>query len=126
MSIPAHSPPSRIAFLPSPASLIAIALAFAVLESAAQATVLRDPTVPPAGYGAPAASVRGPIEAFKPEHLVTVDGKRYVMWRGHRYSVGDTVQGARIERVEDSAVWVRTADGARKLPFYAGIEKHAR
>jgi hypothetical protein len=103
---------------------IGIALAFAILDSAAQATPLRDPTVPPAGYGSPAASVRDhPVDSFKPEHLVTVDGRRYVMWRGHRYRVGDTVQGVRIERIEESAVWVQSGDGTRRLPLYAGIEK---
>ena len=106
--------------------IIGIALTFAILDSAAQATVLRDPTIPPPGYGAPTASARDPVDSFRPEHLVTVDGQRFVMWRGHRYRVGDTVQGARIERIEESAVWVRTADGTRKLALYAGIEKRAR
>lgn len=114
----------RTAILSSPASLIALALACAVADAPAQATALRDPTQPPPGYGAPAASARAPVESFHPEHLVTVDGKRYVMWRGHRYRVGDTVQGVRIERIEESAVWVSGgAGGSRKLPLYAGIEK---
>ena len=126
MSNPTRSSPPSAAFLPSSVRVLGIALALAVPESAAQAAALRDPTVPPAGYGAPAASPRDPAESFRPEHLVTVDGKRYVMWRGHRYREGDSVQGVRIDRIEDSAVWVRTADGARKLPLYAGIEKRAR
>ena len=107
--------------------LAAMMLAFAVADASAQAAVLRDPTQPPPGYGTPAAPAREPVvESFRPEHLVTVDGQRYVMWRGHRYRAGDTVQGVRIERIEESAVWVRTADGSRRLPLYAGIEKHIR
>ena len=124
MTLPPRAFATSIAFLSRPAGLAAIALAAA----AAQAEVLRDPTRPPPGYGAPAtaAPAREPVDAFKPEHLVTVDGKRYVMWRGHRYRVGDTVQGARIERIEESGVWVRGAEGSRRLPLYAGIERRAR
>ena len=108
--------------------LVAIVLAFAVVDASAQAPGLRDPTQPPPGYGAPAtpSPAREPVESFRPEHLVAVDGQRYVMWRGHRYRAGDTVQGVRIERIEESAVWVRTAEGSRRLPLYAGIEKHIR
>ena len=107
---------------------MAMALAFAAADVPAQATALRDPTLPPPGYGAPAAAAapREPVDSFRPEHLVIVDGKRYVMWRGHRYGAGDTVQGARIERIEESGVWVRAAEGSRKLPLYAGIEKRSR
>ena len=127
MIAPARIPSTRWALPSHPASLVAIALAFAAADVPAQATMLRDPTQPPPGYGAPAsASVRAPVESFRPEHLVTVEGQRYVMWRGHRYRAGDTVQGVRIERIEDSGVWVRGAEGSRKLPLYAGIEKRAR
>jgi hypothetical protein len=126
--LPARTPPTRIALLSRPARLAAVALALAAAQAPALAEVLRDPTQPPPGYGAPVAATaaREPVDAFKPEHLVTVDGQRYVMWRGHRYRVGDTVQGARIERIEESGVWVRAAEGSRKLPLYAGIEKRAR
>ena len=108
--------------------LAAMTLALAVTDVSAQSTALRDPTQPPPGYGAPAAPAREreAVESFRPEHLVTVDGQRYVMWRGNRYRAGDTVQGVRIERIEESAVWVRTAEGSRRLPLYAGIEKHIR
>jgi len=105
--------------------LVPLIVALAAAEASAQAT-FRDPTVPPPGFGAQPSAARAPVDAFRPEHLVIVDGQRYVMWRGGRYRAGDTVQGVRIERIEESAVWVRTADGSRKLPLYAGIEKHTR
>lgn len=126
MIVPSPTFPTRIPFHSRAAILAAIAVAFTVMDAPAQATALRDPTQPPPGYGAPATAAREPVESFKPEHLVSVDGQRYVMWRGHRYRAGDTVQGVRIERIEESGVWVRTADGPRKLPLYAGIEKRAR
>jgi hypothetical protein len=86
----------------------------------------RDPTLPPAAYGAQPHAERDPIDGLRAEHLVTVDGHRYLMWQGRRYAVGDSVQGARIERIEDSGVWVRTAQGVRKLSVFAGVEKNER
>jgi hypothetical protein len=92
-------------------------------SAAAQATPLRDPTQPPAAYGAQPVPERDAIGGFRPQHLVTVDGQRYLVWQGRRYRVGDSVQGARIERIDDTEVWVRTHEGVRKLPLFAGIEK---
>lgn len=84
----------------------------------------RDPTQPPAGYGAPAAAgPREPVAGFKPEHLVMLDGKRYVMWRGRRYAVGDEIEGARIERIEETEVVLRKDGGLRRVPLFAGIRK---
>ena len=84
----------------------------------------RDPTQPPPSYAAqPAAHPKEPLPAFKPEHLVMYDGKRYVMWRGRRHAVGDEIEGARIERIDETEVWVRTERGVRKLPLFAGIRK---
>jgi hypothetical protein len=82
----------------------------------------RDPTQPPA-YGAQQGTVRTPIDSFRPEHVVTVDGQRYLVWQGRRYRVGDTIQGARIERVSEVEIWLRTENGLRKLALFPGIEK---
>ena len=90
-----------------------------------QSTPRRDPTQPPAGYAAPVGAPRDPIEAFKPEHLMMVDGQRYLVWQGRRYRVGDTLQGARIERLEESEVWLRNEGGLRKLALYPRIEKRS-
>jgi hypothetical protein len=97
-------------------------LAFAAHDVAAQA-VRRDPTQPPAQYVARPAPVASPAESFHPESVIAVDGRKYILWHGRRYAAGDTVQGARIERIEETEVWVRTADGLRKLPLFAGVEK---
>ena len=91
-----------------------------------EAAPRRDPTQPPAAYGAQPHAERDPLDGLRADHLVTVDGHRYLMWQGRRYAVGDSVQGARIERIEDSAVWVRTAQGVRKLGVFAGVEKNDR
>lgn len=92
---------------------------------AAQDIALRDPTRPPPEWGVQAGTPRPAAESFRPEHLVIIDGQRYVMWRGKRYRVGESVGGARIERIDEAEVWLRDARGVRKLPVFAGIEKSA-
>lgn len=110
-------------------SLFLIALLALSVTSAsstfAQATraALRDPTQPPAVIASPAGVVRSPVDTFRPDHLVTVGGVRYVVWNSRRYAVGETIQGARIERILDTAVWLRGSEGLRKMPLFAGIEK---
>lgn len=84
---------------------------------------LRDPTQPPAAYSAPAGNARAPVDTFKAQHLVVVAGVRYLVWNNRRYTVGETVEGARIERISEHEVWLRRADGVRKLPLFSGIEK---
>lgn len=105
-----------------------MAAAWALSSAAAWAEpgARRDPTQPPPSYGAQPHGERDPIEGLRADHLVTIDGRRYLMWQGRRYAVGDSVQGARIERIEDSEVWVRTAQGVRKLKVFAGVEKNNR
>ena len=85
--------------------------------------VLRDPTQPPAAFAAPAGSARVPADTFRPEHLVTVAGVRYLVWNSRRYAVGAIIDGARIERISEHEVWLRRADGVRKIPLFSGIEK---
>lgn len=85
----------------------------------------RDPTQPPAAYAphAPHAAPADPLDGFRPHNILTVDGHRYLVWHGRRYAVGDTVQGARIERIEESEVWLRVDGGVRRIPMFAGVEK---
>ena len=83
----------------------------------------RDPTQPPSVFVSPAGGLRSPVDTFKPGHLVTVGGVRYVVWNSRHYPVGATIQGARIERISETEVWLRDSEGLRKLPVFPGIEK---
>jgi hypothetical protein len=88
---------------------------------------LRDPMRPPlATLAAPAqreaASAPPPTQ---PRHLIVVDGRRYVVDSGRLRTVGDLLGGARIERIDDSAVVVHTAAGTQRLPLFAGVVKRA-
>ena len=84
---------------------------------------LRDPTQPPPALTPPVGATRSRADTFKPEHLVMVGGVRYVVWNSRRYAVGTTIQGARIERISETEVWLRSSDGLRKIPVFPGIEK---
>lgn len=107
----------------TPRAGLALAFTAWVGCAAAQAAALRDPTVPPPAWGAQPGSPREPLAEFKPGHLVVVDGRRYVMWQGRRYGEGESIEGARIERIEETEVWLRIAGSLRKVRMFAGIEK---
>jgi hypothetical protein len=82
----------------------------------------RDPTQPPAALNAP-NSVRQPLDDLRVEHIVVVNGVRYLVWNSRRYAAGDTVAGARIERISESAVWLKVNGAVRKLLLFPSVEK---
>lgn len=86
----------------------------------------RDPTQPPAAFAAQPLHAADPLDRFRPQQIVSIDGRRYLVWHGRRYAVGDTLEGARIERIEETQVWLRTEQGLRKLKMFAGVEKNNR
>lgn len=91
----------------------------------------RDPTAwPPALRNAMAAAsaasaasgVEAPVDnAIR--QVVFAGGRAYVVQRGRRYGVGEQLDGARIERITEQAVWLREAGQLRREPLYAGVEK---
>lgn len=107
---------------------VALALVAAALPAAAQnASALRDPMVPPLSIARPAANP-GVLDAAPeppptPQQLLTVNGKRYVVDGRRRLGVGDALGGTRIERITDSAVWVRDGNTVTRLPFYGSVTK---
>ena len=114
--------------LPLPLAL-ALALALAVAAPARAdplPDIPRDPMQPPA---LARASVSDGAAAAAPQllarHLFVVDGQRYVIDGGRRRAVGDLLGGARIERIDDSAVIVRSDSGLQRLPLFAGVTKQA-
>lgn len=91
--------------------------------TAADAQTGRDPTQPPAAYAVPMPTTRQPADEFRFEHLVTVNGVRYLVWNSRRYAAGDSINGARIERISENAIWLRTTVGVRKHLLFPSIEK---
>lgn len=106
-----------------------------LLWAAAQAQAAdesgRDPTAwPPAlrsamaaASAAAAASGVEPVTDNAIRQVVFTGGRAYVVQRGRRYSVGEQLDGARIERITEQAVWLREAGQVRREPLYAGVEK---
>jgi hypothetical protein len=89
----------------------------------------RDPTALPAplraalATAAPGASA---AESALPvvRQVVFADGKAYVVQRGRRHAVGEMLEGARIERITEQAVWLREPGGPlHREPLYGGVEK---
>ena len=91
----------------------------------------RDPTVLPGALrSALAASAASGAAAPEPadhtiRQVVLAGGRAYVVHRGRRYGVGEQIDGARIERITEQAVWVREAGQVRREPLYGGVEKRA-
>lgn len=90
----------------------------------------RDPTAwPPALRSAVAAaqaasgSTGAAPEAQVIRQVVFSGGRAYVVARGRRYAVGEQLDGARIERITEQAVWLREAGQVRREPLFGGVEK---
>lgn len=116
------------------AGTVASAAAWAQ-EPAAEPTrdAARDPTQwPPAlraavaAQAAPAASGPEAATAAPVRQVILTDGRAYLVQRGRRYAVGESLDGARIERITEQAVWFREAAGTlRRESLYGGVEKRA-
>jgi len=105
--------------------VFAIGIASAIVlfaHAPVAAAALRDPTQPPAALNAP-NNVRQPLEELRFEHIVSVNGVRYLVWNSRRYAAGDVVAGARIERISESAIWLKANGNVRKLQLFPSVEK---
>jgi hypothetical protein len=91
----------------------------------------RDPTALPGALRnaiAAAEAASSPASGAEPVHdgirqVVFANGRGYVVQRGRRYAVGEQVDGARIERITEQAVWLREAGQLRRESLYGGVEK---
>ena len=108
-------------------ALLALTTALLALGDGARADDggLRDPMRSPIAARTGAASEAQAAPVIKPvaRHLMVVGGHRYVIEGGQRRGVGDMLGGARIEKIEDSAVLVRSGNVLQRLPLFAGVIK---
>jgi len=86
--------------------------------------VARDPTRWPAALQAPAASAANAAANTlpTPQQIMIVDGKAWLVIGSRRYGVNDKLGDARIQRIEESAVWLRDAQGVHRLPLFEGVQ----
>ena len=92
----------------------------------------RDPMQPPAAARPPAPAPSAPLAgqaaadgAWRPRYLIASDGKRWLVQNGRRHGVGDALGAARIERIDDDAVWLREAGRLTRVPLFGGVAKKA-
>jgi hypothetical protein len=91
----------------------------------------RDPTVLPLTLRnaiAAAEAASSPASGAEPSRegirqVVFANGRGYVVQRGRRHAVGEQLDGARIERITEQAVWLREGGQVRREPLYGGVEK---
>lgn len=108
-----------------------IALLCAATQVQAGDPPARDPTAWPqalrsamaAASAASSASGVAPSADNAVRQVVFAGGRAYVVQRGRRYGVGEQLEGARIERITEQAVWLREGGQLRREPLYAGVEK---
>jgi hypothetical protein len=108
---------------------IASALVLAAAAQAAEiASPMRDPMQPPSAVPASPRAVDSvaPTTEITPRHLMVVDGRRYLIAGGRRLGVGDLLGGARIERIDDGAVWLRDGGALRQLSLFGGVAKRVQ
>ncbi len=98
----------------------------------AQEASERDPTLWPPALRQSVAAARAasgpsgePAGAAPIRQLMRQGGQVYVIAQGRRYGVGDLLDGARIQKIDEQAVWLLDADRLRREALYAGVEKRA-
>lgn len=87
----------------------------------------RDPTLPPASVGAAAsgdAAAGGglPLQ-LNGSNVVVRDGKPFLVVGSRLVAPGQTVESYRLERITETEIWLRDANGLTKVPRFAGIQR---
>lgn len=104
---------------------LSCALLLALSGSSSHA-IDRDPTLWPAGMlPAPPASAASGADPDAPvaRQVLFRDGRAYLVVQGRRYAVGDVIDGARIQRIDETAIWWNEAGQVRRESLYGGVEK---
>jgi hypothetical protein len=84
---------------------------------------LRDPTLPPAAAGL-AATGPGASNEQAAMGVIVRDGRPYLVADTRLYAQGEKLGKARIERISETEVWLREGGVLRKVPQFAGIQRH--
>ena len=102
-----------------------LALVGAGLVGPAQAQDLRDPTVPPsvgsAGSGEPSQSPLGMEGGLS---VIVRNGQAGLVVGTRVVQPGQKVGAWTLERITETEVWLRDGAKLRKLPRFAGIQRH--
>lgn len=90
------------------------------------AQTLRDPTVPPfsaglTGVGAHASEAMADLGNLS---ILVRDGVPYLVLGTRLYAKGQKIGQTQVDRISETAVWLREGNTVRKLPVFSGIERH--
>ncbi len=117
-------------FLHSTAASALLLVICLALVSTAQAQGMRDPTQAPRevqstlGLTQDSADRSG-LPSAEPAGMAVVvrDGTPYLVDGTRLYGVGQKLGAARIERITETEVWLRSGKTLRKLQRFSGIER---
>ena len=105
-----------------------LGLALVACVSGVRAQTGRDPTIPPAGVASvpvQAASASSPaLDGGAPVAVIVRDGQPFLVVGTRLYAQGQMLGNARIERIDETAVWLREGRMLRRKPVFSGIERH--
>lgn len=92
----------------------------------ADAQSLRDPTVPPAEAGLANAAVSTVSANQEPGSMSVIvrEGRPYLVAGTRLYAQGQKLGAARIDRISETEIWLREGGVLRKVPVFAGIQRH--
>ncbi|MEO3693790.1 hypothetical protein [Roseateles paludis] len=96
------------------------------LATASARAIDRDPTQWPAGMlpAAPASAASGADPEVPLARQVLIrDGRAYLVIQGRRYAVGEVIDGVRLHRIDETAIWWNEGGQIRREPLYGGVEK---
>lgn len=87
---------------------------------------LRDPTLPPLEVRVlnPEQADPAPGSTSTVMSMIVRNGQRYVAVGTRLYAKGQKLGNARIERIEETEIWLREGGVLRKVSQFTGIERH--
>ena len=85
---------------------------------------LRDPTVPPPAAGLSTAPMESRVPDFGSDafSVIVRDGRPYLVQGSLLYGQGQQIGQTRIERITETAVWLREDGVLRKESLFPGIQ----
>jgi hypothetical protein len=97
------------------------------LPAAAQG--LRDPTLPPFGFGSGSSGARS-MQSLRgiraPLSVIAVDGRWHLVIATRLYAEGEKLGEARIERITETEVWLREGRELRKISNFVGVQRRSQ
>ena len=102
-----------------------LAALLAVAQFAGAAYAQRDPTVPPASALQPPALAVVRAAPQPPLAVIVREGQPYVVVGTRLVGQGQMLGTARIERIDETEIWLREGQVLHKLARYSGIQRKA-